>query len=199
MKSLSKLGLLFMAAGLLTVSCNKKEPVQQVKSNNLPKATAQATPSSAYAIVDIDSLSKNYELCKERVKELENKQASYSNQINNKMKAFQNHAAKFQNDYQNGKITSQQEFEKAQANLQKEQADIQRMQERIEGDMAKAMQDYQTMLQDSINNFIKSYNKNGKYKAIFSKVGNSVLYVDPSIDITNEVIEGLNKRYQKKK
>lgn len=198
MKSLSKLGLLFMAAGLLTVSCNKKEPVQQVKSNNLPKATTQ-TPSSAYAIVDIDSLSKNYELCKERVKELESKQASYHNQINNKMKAFQNHAAKFQNDYQNGKITSQQEFEKAQANLQKEQADIQKLQERMDGDMAKAMQDYQKMLQDSINNFIKSYNQDGKYKAIFSKLGNSVLYVDPSIDITDEVIEGLNKRYQKKK
>lgn len=198
MKSLSKLGLLVMAASLFTVSCNKKEPIQQVKSNNLPKATIQNT-SAAYAIVDIDSLSKNYELCKERVKELENKQAGYSNQINNKMRVFQNHAAKFQDDYQNGKITSQQEFEKAQANLQKEQADIQKLQERLEGEMAKAMQDYQSMLQDSINNFIKIYNKDGKYKAIFSKIGNSVLYADPSIDITDEVIEGLNKRYQKNK
>lgn len=198
--SFPKISLFIMAAGLLTVSCNQKEPAEQVKSNNLPKATtATGTTSASFAIVNIDSLSTGYELCKIRVAELESKQKSYSNQINNKMKAFQAHAAKFQEDYQSGKFTSQQDFEKAQAKLQKEQTEIQKMQERIEGEMAQAMQSYQSTLQDSINNFIKVFNKDGKYKAIFSQSGNNILYADPSVDITQEVIEGLNKRYQKKK
>ena len=199
MKSFSSLSLMMLTAALFSVSCSKKEPVQPVKANAVPQPTATATTAPTYAIVDIDSLSKNYELCKEKVKELESKQATFSNQINNKMAAFQNHAAKFQEDYQSNKFTSQQEFEGAQVKLQNEQDALQKLQNKIETEMAEAMQKYQTILQDSINNFIKDYNKDGKYKAIFSKVGNNVLFADPSIDITQDVVDGLNKRYNKKK
>ena len=199
MISFSKISLLIFLTGILTTSCSKNEPAEKVKDNGLPKAAVTDIASPAYAIVDIDSLSKNYELCKERVKDLESKQNSYSAQLNNKMNAFQNHAGKFQENYQNGKFSSQQEFENAQMKLQKEQEAIQQLQAKIEADMAEAMQNYQSVLQDSIQNFIKDYNKKGKYKAIFSKIGNNVLFVDPSIDITDEVITGLNKRYKKNK
>ena len=199
MLSFSRISLMALTAGLLTVSCSQKEPAQSSQTNSLPQPATTSATASSYAIVDVDSLSKNYELCKERIKELETKQNSYSAQMNSKMTAFQNHAAKFQEDYQNGKFTSQTEFEKAQNKLQNEQNSIQKLQEKIETDMAKAMQDYQKVLQDSINNFINDYNKKGNYKAIFSKSGNNVLFVDPSIDITQEVVDGLNKRYKKKK
>lgn len=197
MNSFSKISLFLFTAGVLAVSCTSKEPAKQTQSIETTPTTQVSNPS--YAIVDIDSLMINYKFCQEREKELESKQNTYSNQFNSKVNAFQNHAAKFQEDLQNSKFTSQQEAENAQAKLQNEQASIQQMQAKIEGDMAKAMQSYQSVLQDSIHNFIKDFNKDGKYKAIFSKSGNNVLFVDPSIDVTKEVIEGLNKRYKSKK
>ena len=55
----------------------------------------------------------------------------------------------------------------------------------------------QMQMADSINNFIKEYNKNKKYEVISNNT--STLYIDPSYDITNEVVDMLNKRYHAKK
>ena len=48
-------------------------------------------------------------------------------------------------------------------------------------------------MNDSINLFIKEYNKEKKYEAICNNA--STLYINPQYDITNEVVELLNKRY----
>ena len=91
----------------------------------------------------------------------------------------------------------QQEAQKQQAALQKQQQDLQVFQERIERDLAKAQQEYQDKLRKDLNTFLKEYNKDGRFKVIISKSGDNVLYTDPSVDITNDVIEGLNKSYKK--
>lgn len=49
---------------------------------------------------------------------------------------------------------------------------------------------------DSITNFIKEYNKDGRYEAILNN--SSVLYIKPAYNITPEITELLNKRYASK-
>ena len=46
---------------------------------------------------------------------------------------------------------------------------------------------------DSITNFIKEYNKDGRYEAILNI--STVLYIKPEYNITPEVTRILNKRY----
>ncbi len=58
---------------------------------------------------------------------------------------------------------------------------------------------YQQVLRDSLNNFLNEYNKDGRYKMILSKSGDNILYADKALDITNDVVAGLNKRYKKSK
>ena len=53
----------------------------------------------------------------------------------------------------------------------------------------------QMQLNDSIDSFIKDYNAKHGYDAILFK--NAGVYFNPALDITNEVIEGLNARYNK--
>lgn len=65
--------------------------------------------------------------------------------------------------------------------------------------MNKATENYQTQLRKDIATFLKEYNSDGRFKVIISKSGDNVLYSDPSVDITNDVIEGLNKSYKKGK
>ena len=51
-------------------------------------------------------------------------------------------------------------------------------------------------LRDSINAYLKEYNKDKKYSLIINNAGfNNLLYADPAFNITQEVIDGLNKRY----
>lgn len=45
-------------------------------------------------------------------------------------------------------------------------------------------------------NYIEEYNKTRGYDAILMKA--ATLYISPDLDITDEVLEGLNARYNKK-
>ena len=51
-------------------------------------------------------------------------------------------------------------------------------------------------LRDSINAFLKEYNKGKKYDLILSNTGfDNLLYADSAYNITQEILEGLNARY----
>ena len=65
--------------------------------------------------------------------------------------------------------------------------------------MAAATDAYQKKLREDLDAFIKEYNADGRYKMIVSKTGDNVLYADPSVDITNDVVDGLNKIYKSSK
>lgn len=196
MKNFSKSAILLAMAVATTTACNQKEPAQQIKSNGLPKAEL-AKASNSVAIVDIDTLAAKYKYCIEGQKELEAKQKTYSQQLNAKGQALQKAVADFQNKLQNGGYTSQQQAENAQAQLQKQQQALQSYQNKIESEMADATMKYQQVLRDSLNNFIKVYNSDGRYQIILSKSGDNVLYANPVVDITNDVVTGLNQRYKK--
>ena len=53
----------------------------------------------------------------------------------------------------------------------------------------------QMQLTDSIESFIKEFNKTKGYDAILYKAAG--VYFNPALDITDEVIKGLNARYVK--
>lgn len=198
MKQAARNTIILALIALATVSCNQKSPTQQVKQNGLPKSetTTNATTSSV-AVVDIDTLADKCNYCKDGQKALEAKKNALTKQFNAKTQSLQNAVINFQKKAQAGQFTSQQEAQKQQAALQKQQQDLQVFQERIERDLAKAQQEYQDKLRKDLNTFLKEYNKDGRFKVIISKSGDNVLYIDPSVDITNDVIEGLNKSYKK--
>ena len=52
-------------------------------------------------------------------------------------------------------------------------------------------------LQAAVNNFLTSYNKDKKFDMILSKSGDNILFANKKFDITQDVINGLNKRYKK--
>ena len=55
-------------------------------------------------------------------------------------------------------------------------------------------------LRDTINSFLKEFNKDGKYQLILSNTSSdNVLYATPGYDITNEVTKLLNERFAAKK
>ena len=48
MKGMKTLSMVLLAAGIMLTACNKKEPVQQVKQNGLPKAGQTAQQIKIY-------------------------------------------------------------------------------------------------------------------------------------------------------
>ena len=60
----------------------------------------------------------------------------------------------------------------------------------------KQIAEFNRQLTDSIQNFIKDYNATRNYDAILYRA--SGLYFNPALEITGEIIEGLNARYTPK-
>lgn len=200
MKQTTCLGMmLLMAASMAFTACSKKQPTDQVKSNGLPKAEAAQPVSGEVAYVDIDTLAQQYDYCKEGQKALEAKQNAYRNQLNQKGQSLQNAMVAFQKKMQSGGFSSQQEAVNEQQRLQHQQQQLEQFQQKIEQDMQAAAANYQQVLRDSINSYLKDYNKDGRFKMILSKSGDNILYSDKKLDITADVVAGLNKRYSKKK
>ena len=168
---------LFSLLLLAVTACNKKEPAENVK----PKAVPEAKSQGIIAYVEIDSLATAYTYCIDGQKELQAKQQNYRSQLDAKANSLQNAVASFQKK------------------IQRQQQQLQQFQEKIEGEMASAAEQYQKVLRDSLASFIKDFNKDGRYSMILSKSGDNILYADKSLDITKAVIDGLNKRYKKKK
>ncbi len=75
------------------------------------------------------------------------------------------------------------------------QQDAQNYLAKLQRDTEQELAQQQQQLTDSIESFIKDYNKTKGYDAILLKAAG--VYFNPALDITDEVVKGLNARYNK--
>lgn len=184
-----------MAAGTIAMatlqSCDNS-PKQE--TGNSTKTSAPQELKIAY--VEVDSLITQYEYCKEYTQVLEKKSRNIQNTLQQKGQKLQSDAANFQQKLQANAL-DRQSAERMQAALQKQNADLEALQQRLGAELQEETNKYNQALHDSVQNFIAKYNKSKKYTLILSKSGDNILYADKGIDITKEVIAGLNKAYKK--
>lgn len=180
-------------AALLLSSCNNSSP----KMDDKPvQGSATATDGMRIAYVEVDSLMSQYEFCKEYMAVLQKKSNNARNTITQKGKQLQAAAANFQQKLQNNGFTSREQAESVQAAIQRQDQDLQELQSRLGAELDAETAKYNNALRDSLQNFLKDYNKTKKYDLIISKAGDNILFADKKFDITNDVINGLNKRYE---
>ena len=187
---------MMMAAGavLALASCNNASP----KMDEQPAAADNGTAGGVkIAYVEVDSLMTQYEFCKEFTLILQKKSNNARNTLNQKGQQLQNAAANFQQKLQNNGFTSREQAESQQAAIQRQQQSLQELQARLESELATETQKYNEALRDSLMHFLEAYNKDKKYDLILTKQGDNILYAAKRFDITNDVINGLNKRYKK--
>lgn len=190
-----KKALVLLAAAMVMVACGKKENVN-TRTADMQQGGNKASGLIAY--VEYDSLMSQYEYCKEYSDQLQQRSASYQQQLANKQRALEKAAEDFQRKLQSGQYTSQEQAQAQQQKLQQQQEQLQRLSMELEQKFATEQAEINNALRDSLQNFLKDFNKDGRYSIIMAKVGDNLLYADPKLDITNQVISGLNKRYKQK-
>lgn len=165
-----------------------------------PKSAATKTASADlpnYRYVDIDTILSKYNLAKDYSEEMLRMQSNLENEAKrheNSIKAFAN---TMQNKYQNNQYTSEQAFNADQTKLQQMQTNASAAMEKMQRSNLEAAAAADKVVQDSIHNFIDRYNARHHYDAILLK--GATLYINPALDITEEVVEGLNAGYTKVK
>lgn len=74
--------------------------------------------------------------------------------------------------------------------------DLQELSNKLQNGLMEENNKNSLLFRDSINAFLKEYNKTHGYSLIFSNTGfDNLLYADSAFNITKEIVDGLNARY----
>ncbi len=186
-----------LGMSIVAVSCANDAGKKTAASGAAKPSAATDAPASTLNIrfIDGDSIGEHYNLAKD-IKEFSLRTLSnLESTQRSKAAEIQKFGAAIEEKMRSNGYLSEasynadvQKFNKMQADAQNQLAALQR---KAEADMAQQQQ----QINDSIESFIKDYNKEHGYDAIlFRSAG---VYFNPALDITDEVIEGLNARYTK--
>lgn len=175
--------MILFAAVTLT-SCNK-----EVKEGTAGQS------SGRIVYVNTDTLLNNYDLYKEVVKEFQNRQFALENELQKKSESFQNEVALFQRRIQAGGMT-QQQAETTQQQLQKKEQDILLYRDNAAQGLAEDQAARTDEILTKIQDYLEKYNSDDRYDMVigYSK-GGGVLYAKSNLEITQEVLKGLNEEY----
>ncbi|WP_033149301.1 OmpH family outer membrane protein [Prevotella sp. RM4] len=179
-----------LAIAAMMVSCNNQSP----KMDDQPAAASGEGMKIAY--VEVDSLMTQYNFAKDYSVTLQKKSNNARNTLNQKGNALQAAMANFQQKLNNNGFQSREQAASQQAAIQRQQNDLQELQARLENELASETAKFNEALRDSLQNFLKSYNEDKKFDLILSKAGDNILMGNKKLDITQDVINGLNKRYK---
>ena len=180
-----------LAIAAMMVSCNNQSP----KMDDQPAAAASGD-GLKIAYVEVDSLMTQYNFAKDYSVTLQKKSNNARNTLNQKGNALQAAMANFQQKLNNNGFQSREQAASQQAAIQRQQNDLQELQARLENELASETAKFNEALRDSLQNFLKSYNEDKKFDLILSKAGDNILMGNKKLDITQDVINGLNKRYK---
>lgn len=171
-----------------TVTTNTKKTAKTIQSGDLK-----------IAYIDTDTVLAKYDMAVEMQKALETKQQQAEN-------TFKQQQASLEKDYKdymtNGdKLTLTQQKAKEQE-LQQRMQNLQQMPAKLQSDLQQEQVTQNKKLLDAVYAFVKDYNaKHDKYNIILSKsyVSSPTLYMDEGMDITDEIVKGLNEEYKEYK
>ena len=186
-------GLMALALVLMFTQCADNK--SNGSTNNAPAAVS-GPANMKIAYVEIDSLLTKYRFWNDLNEMMIKKEENIRTTLNEKAKDLDSEMREFQRKLENNGFASRERAEQENLRISQKQRDLQQLQEKLSNELQAENQKNSFQLRDSINSFLKIYNKDKGYSLIISNTGfDNLLYADPAFNITNEIVEGLNARY----
>ena len=161
-----------------------------------PAADANGSSGMKIAFVEIDSLLTKYNFSNDLNEQIIKKEENIRTTLNEKGKKLEKEQQEFQRKYENNGFASPERAQQEYQRIQKQMQDLQVLQQKLSEELAAENQKNILQLRDSINSFLQIYNKDKGYDLIISNSGfDNLLYGNPAYNITDKIVEGLNKRY----
>lgn len=149
------------------------------------------------AYINVDSFLLNYEYAKKLNETLLKKQEKSRKELVSAQQKLQAELEVFQQKYQAGGFLSKESFEQEQNRLFKKDQELQTLEQRLAQDLITEQQKMNMRLRDSINSFFEFFNADKRYKLILSNTdADNILYAEPMLNITSEVVFVMNQRYR---
>ncbi len=190
--------ILGVAVGYLLITHFTSDKSNKTTTRHSGKDSTGNSNSFRIAYFEMDSVEGNFQMVKDVKAELSKKENEINNQIDKLVKSFQDKYNYYQNQAQTGKL-SQIESDAAKLELENLDGQIKNRKQALDQEyndlVMRKMKDVKTKIED----FLKDYNKDGKYSYIVSYEQGLFYYKDSAYNITADVVKGLNELYKKKK
>ena len=150
------------------------------------------------AYVDLDSIQENYNYYKEKMDDFDRKKEGADRDLNNAFQKIENERIAF---VQKGNAITQVEAENFQREYTRKMQNLENQKKSLENNIQQEGVKTMEELKKKINEFLTEYNQSRGYSYIFSYSStiNILFYKDTALNITNEVVSGLNEAYNKTK
>ena len=171
----------------------------KVKELEIQPSVSSISGSGRVVYVNMDTLYSKYDKSIDVKAQLLEIQKKAEADFNSKKSAFEKSAAEYQDKAQKG-LLLRSEATKIEQQLGEEQQRLYKLGQDMQTNLSDESQVQNRKLFNNIVEYLKDYNKNGKYQYIFSHAfGGNLLYASDSLDITNKVLKGLNEKYRSEK
>jgi outer membrane protein len=186
LKLIGVLGL----ASVLFYSCGQKTDSTTTSSSSEERVAAG---DMKIAFVYTDSVINKYDFFKKRSEEITEKGKKFDSDLQSRARGFEQEVATFQQT--GGNMTQNQIRAKQDELVQKEQNLMtyrNNLMQELSSDESKLLND----VYEQVQSFMKDYAKENGIDIILSHTrGGAIWFATDAIDVTQSIIEGLNKKY----
>ncbi|MBU3714972.1 MAG: OmpH family outer membrane protein [Ferruginibacter sp.] len=188
--------LLTLAVGVLFYLHFSLKKSMEEKKNLQPKVNPVAKGSLSVAYVNIDSLYENVTFIKNKLNEIDAEQTSIENEFQAGYRDLESQKNAFA---KKGNAITQEEYQKFEERFmtQKNQIDTKRQSRsaQLNDKAIKITND----IQNQLKVFLEEYNKQPNYSYIMATSAqlNFMLYKEPALNITDDIIKGMNAKLNK--
>ncbi|WP_339816266.1 OmpH family outer membrane protein [uncultured Imperialibacter sp.] len=200
MKNLStvlSIVLLAAVAVLFYLVLSNKSASSDPEVASLDSSIDRISGDLSIAYVNSDTLLSKYEYFKDISSDLEKKRAKLESEYRNRAEGLQREIQNFQNTAQN--MTMNQARAKEEE-LTVKQQNLYQYQQTLGQQLVEEETKLNEQLYNAVSGYLSEFSGSNKYHLVLTYTkGSGVLYADKRLDITDEVIKGLNKSYLQSK
>lgn len=171
-----------------------------VKTAETAKDTTLAKGSIVY--FDLDRVLQEYDMANDLRSVVETKVNSIQQEVNRRGSKLEAEIKSFQDNINKGLLTQSTAEVKGQK-LQQKQLEFQQYAAGKQQEIAEEQAVMMNQIADAIKTFLDEFNETAGFAMIIATQGDimpsPVVTGDPSLDITDEILEGLNAAYVKEK
>lgn len=146
--------------------------------------------------INTDSLIIKYDFARQLSEELIKQEESSRADFNARARVFQQEMMEFQRKIQNNAFLSLERAQSEEQRLRQKEVELQELNSRLSNELMMQQGRMNQQLRDTLTNFLAVYGKEKAYNVVLSNnMGDNILFAQPGLDITNEVVEILNDRF----
>jgi outer membrane protein len=196
MKYLNTILIALLAAAVIVLYVLHFGQGKDEQSNVSTGLVTEFSGDLPIAYVNIDSILPKMKMFTDLQAEMQSEQQKMEASFANRYKTFEQSVSRYQNDVSKGLLTRSEMQEKEQQ-LNNERINL----EGLQNDYMAKLQEKNIVsnrkITDYIMEYLKEYNEDKNFKYIFSySFGSNLLYANEELEITDEVVNGLNMKYE---